>query len=109
MLLLTTTGARTGNKRVQPLLYTMDGERYVLIASNGGAPRHPAWFLNLRAHPLAEVQVGGRVVRVRAREAKQEERERLWQQMAAVWPLYNGYQHRADRQIPVVLLEPTTN
>ena len=106
MLLLTTTGARTGEQRTQPLLYTMHGESFVLIASNGGAPRHPAWFHNLKRHPRAEVQVDGRRLVVRARQAKPQERAELWRQMTRVWPLYNGYQQRTDREIPIVLLEP---
>jgi deazaflavin-dependent oxidoreductase (nitroreductase family) len=105
ILLLTTTGRKSGEKRTMPLIFDSDDGNYVLVASKGGAPEHPAWYLNLRANPEAEVQVKGDVFKVRARDAEGEERERLWKQMNEMWPDYDRYQERTDRQIPVVVLE----
>ncbi len=106
ILLLTTTGARSGEPRSTPLLYLRDGERYVLIASKGGSPKHPAWYHNLRAKPEATLLVGGREVRCSAREAEGEERERLWRQAVDYNPGYDVYQGRAGRRIPVMVLTP---
>lgn len=105
ILLLTTTGRRSGEPRTMPLIFRPDGERYVVVASKGGAPEHPSWFLNLQEHPEAEVQVRGEQVPVRARVADGEEHDRLWRLMTEVWPDYDGYQQRTDRPIPVVVLE----
>jgi deazaflavin-dependent oxidoreductase (nitroreductase family) len=106
VLLLTTTGRKSGRPRTQPLAYTRKGHGYVVIASKGGAARHPLWYLNLRANPQVEVTVGRETHKVRAREAEGEERERLWRQMADVYPGYDRYAKRTRRRIPVVVLEP---
>ena len=105
ILLLTTTGRKSGEPRTMPLIFTYDGDDLVIVASKGGVDEHPAWYLNLRANPEAEVQVRGDVFKVRARDAEGEERERLWRQMAEAWPDYDAYQERTDRRIPVVVLE----
>jgi deazaflavin-dependent oxidoreductase (nitroreductase family) len=105
ILLLTTTGRRSGEPRTMPLIFTYDGDDLVIVASKGGVDEHPAWYLNLQSDPEAEVQVKGDVFKVRARDAEGEERERLWRQMAEVWPDYDAYQQRTDRRIPVVVLE----
>ncbi len=104
-LLLTTTGRRTGEKRTAPLIYGEDGGRYLVVASKGGAPQHPAWYLNLDANPDVELQVGAEVFPARARTAEGEERERLWPVITAIWPAYDDYQAKTDREIPVVVLE----
>jgi deazaflavin-dependent oxidoreductase (nitroreductase family) len=106
MLLLTTTGRKTGQARVHTLLFIRDGERYVVCASNFGAPAHPAWYTNLRANPDAQVQDGRTRLEVVAYDAAGEERERLWARLAEVWPFFNSYQHGNPRQIPVVVLAP---
>jgi deazaflavin-dependent oxidoreductase (nitroreductase family) len=105
-LMLTTTGARTGRRRETSLLYGRDGDRYILVASKGGSPRHPAWFLNLRAHPDAEVMVGQKRFRVRASVAAGAERTRLWRLMVGEYRGYETYQARTSREIPVVILTP---
>jgi deazaflavin-dependent oxidoreductase (nitroreductase family) len=104
-LLLTTTGRKSGESRTHPLIYAPDDGRYVIVASKGGAPQHPAWYLNLRHEPEVEVQVRGDVFTARARDAEGEERERLWETMLGEWPDYAEYQKKTDRQIPVVVLE----
>jgi deazaflavin-dependent oxidoreductase (nitroreductase family) len=106
VLLLTTTGRRSGRPRTSPLMYIPHGEACVVIASNAGEPRHPAWWLNLRTDPRAIVQQGGRVVVATAREAQDEERARLWAQLIRQEPSYEVYRQRTSRQIPVVVLEP---
>jgi deazaflavin-dependent oxidoreductase (nitroreductase family) len=106
VLLLTTTGRKTGKPRTQPLTYARTGDGYVIIASKGGADRHPLWLLNLRAHPLAQVTVGRETQSVRAREVKGEERERLWRRLADVYSGYDRYARKTTRRIPVVVLEP---
>lgn len=106
MLLLDHVGARSGVRRTSPLVYTRDGEDYVLVASKGGFPRHPAWFHNLRAHPDTTIQVGRRVLAVRAHVASDEERERLWPLCLATYGGFAGYQARAGRTIPLVVLAP---
>jgi deazaflavin-dependent oxidoreductase (nitroreductase family) len=108
ILLLTTTGRRTGEKRTTPLIYAKDGDRYVIVASQGGAPRHPHWYANLSQDPNVEVQVLDEVFRARARTAEGEERERLWRLANEVWPHYDSYQRRTERRIPVVVLERAT-
>jgi deazaflavin-dependent oxidoreductase (nitroreductase family) len=105
VLLLTATGRKTGKRRTMPLLYGRDGDNFVVIASKGGDPKHPAWYLNLQGQE-AEIQVGRDRKRVRARDAEGEERERLWAQMVGVYPDYAEYQKKTTRQIPVVVLEP---
>jgi deazaflavin-dependent oxidoreductase (nitroreductase family) len=106
ILLLTTTGRRSGRKRTTPLLYLADGDALVLVASDGGAPTHPAWFLNLEANPDVEVQVRREHQTMCAQRASAEERERLWPRLVAMYAPYESYQRRARREIPVVVLEP---
>jgi deazaflavin-dependent oxidoreductase (nitroreductase family) len=106
VLLLVTTGRKSGRRRTTPLLYLEDGDRYVIVASNGGAAKHPVWWLNLRANPEATVEVGGRKAHVRATEARGGEKARLWEGLVRMYPSYEDYQRRTDREIPVVLLEP---
>lgn len=105
-LLLEHTGARSGRRRVTPLVYLTEGDGYAVIASKGGHPRHPAWLHNLRAQPDVTVQVGSRRIDVRAREAEGEERERLWARAVEAYGPYADYQARTERRIPVVVLEP---
>ena len=105
-LLLTTTGRRSGKPIVMPLIYGETGGNYVVVASKGGAPKHPGWYLNLAAHKDVEVQILARRFRATARTASGAERAALWKQMAAIYPPYNDYQARTDREIPVVVLEP---
>ncbi len=106
VLLLHTIGRKTGRLRITPLCYVRDGERLVLIGSNGGAARDPAWLHNLRARPRALIQLGADRIEVRARDAEPDERERLWQRAVAMYPGYAEYQRRTDRRIPLVVLEP---
>ena len=105
VLLLTTTGRRTGAKTTTPLIYTLDGDDPVVVASKGGAPEHPGWYRNLVKTPEVEVQIEGEKFRARARTTEGEERERLWRQMNEMWSHYAEYQERTDREIPVVVLE----
>ena len=104
--ILFTVGRTSGEERAHPLIFGRDGDNVVLVASKGGAPEHPGWYRNLRASPEAEVQVLGDRWPVRARDAEGEERERLWRLMNELWPHYDEYQARTERQIPVVVLEP---
>ncbi|MEJ7842438.1 MAG: nitroreductase family deazaflavin-dependent oxidoreductase [Rubrobacter sp.] len=106
VLLLVTTGRKSGLQRTTPLLYLDDGDRHVIVASNGGAAKHPVWWLNLRANPEATVEIGGRKTRVRATEAQGEERARLWRRLVLMYGPYESYQKKTDREIPVILLEP---
>jgi deazaflavin-dependent oxidoreductase (nitroreductase family) len=105
-LLLTVIGRRTGTPRRTALIYGEDGDRYVVVASKGGAREHPQWYRNLQANPEVEVQVGPRVLKAVARTADPDEKARLWPLMARIWPDYEAYQQRTDRDIPVVVLEP---
>lgn len=105
-LLLHHVGRKSGQSRVNPLLYIRDGENLVIVASKGGAPKHPAWWLNLQANPETTVELPGEKRRVRARQANPEERARIWPRLTEVWPDYDAYQARTDREIPVVILEP---
>ena len=105
-LLLTTRGRKSGKLRRTALIYGKDGEeRYLLVASKGGAPEHPSWYLNLAEHPEVEVQVGADKFAARARTADAQEKPRLWQVMASIWPDYDGYQKKTGRDIPVVIVE----
>ncbi len=104
-LLLTTTGRKSGEPRSLALIYGESGDDYVIVASKGGAPEHPAWYLNLEAEPEVEVQVMDDVFKARARTATGEERERLWDVMTGEWPAYDEYQTKTDREIPIVVLE----
>ena len=105
ILLLTTTGRKSGEERTMPLIFGEDGDSQVLVASRGGAPQHPAWYLNLEANPEVGVQVKADKFRARARIAEGEERERLWKAMNEIWPHYDEYQTKTTRQIPVVVLD----
>ncbi|WP_433125886.1 nitroreductase family deazaflavin-dependent oxidoreductase [Micromonospora sp. CA-240977] len=107
-LLLTTRGRRTGTLRRTALMYGRDGDNHLLVASNGGASKHPAWYLNLSADPTVEVQVGAQRFSGRARTATGEERDRLWPIMTKVFPTYARYQQGTDREIPVVVIERTS-
>ena len=104
LLLLTTTGAKSGRQHTTPLAYTRDGDHYIILASKGGAPTNPAWHHNLVAHPEVTVEVGGETFRSRASVAEGAERERLFNQMAAKMPGFADYQRNTPRQIPVILL-----
>jgi deazaflavin-dependent oxidoreductase (nitroreductase family) len=104
-LVLATTGRRSGKPRRTGLIYGREGEDFVVIASKGGAPEHPAWYTNLQAEPRAAVQVGGERHDVRARTADVDEKARLWPRMARIWPQYDEYMRKTDRDIPVVILE----
>ena len=106
-LLLTATGRRTGRKLTSPLIFARDGDDYLIVASMGGAPRHPNWFLNLQAKPEAEIQVKAETLPVVAHAASATEKPRLWKIVTDVWPNYDVYQSRTDRDIPVVVLSPT--
>jgi deazaflavin-dependent oxidoreductase (nitroreductase family) len=107
ILLLTTTGRVSGQSRTTPLIHRTDGDRYVVVASKGGSPEHPSWYENLRAEPHATIEVRDQTIPVTASDAEGEERARLWAAMAEVWPAYDEYQTKTDRQIPVVVLSPT--
>ncbi len=105
-LLLTSTGRKSGEARTMPLIYGKTGESHVIIASKGGMPNHPIWFLNLEAKPECDIQVASQKYKVRARVAEGEERESIWADMAKIYPPYNDYQKTAtDRVIPVVVLD----
>jgi deazaflavin-dependent oxidoreductase (nitroreductase family) len=105
ILLLTTKGRKSGELRTKPLIYEQDGDRYVIVASKGGAPTNPDWYLNLREDPNVELQVLDEVFPARARTAEGEERERLWRLVNQQWPDYDSYQAKTEREIPVVVLE----
>jgi deazaflavin-dependent oxidoreductase (nitroreductase family) len=107
ILLLFTTGRKSGEERANALIFEPDGADYLIVASKGGAPEPPAWFLNLEAEPEVEVQVRGDRFKAHARTATPEEKPRMWQKMTAAWPDYDSYQEKTDRQIPVVVLERT--
>jgi deazaflavin-dependent oxidoreductase (nitroreductase family) len=107
-LLLTTVGRRSGNAIRNVLIYGEDEGRYVIVASRGGTPQHPSWYLNLVDHPEVLVQVGPEQFRAVARPTEGAERERLWGAMTQIWPDYNEYQKKTTRTIPVVVLERTT-
>jgi deazaflavin-dependent oxidoreductase (nitroreductase family) len=105
VLLLTTTGRKTGKQTTTPLIYARDGDRYLIVASHGGAPEHPGWYRNLVKTPEVELQVQDEVFFARACTAEGEERERLWKIVNQVWPHYEEYAKRTERVIPVVVLE----
>ncbi len=104
-LILTTTGRRSGEERSTPLIYGQHGDDYLVVASKGGAPAHPGWYLNLGEHPEVTVQVKAHRFAAKARTATADERPELWELMAERWPQYNDYQQKTDREIPVVVLE----
>ena len=109
LLLLTTKGARSGEERVSPVMFHRDGDRFVIIASKGGAPDNPAWYHNLVAHPEAEIEVGSEAgietIPIRAHQAEGAERERIYAERVAIAPGFGEYQERTPRRIPVMILE----
>lgn len=105
-LLLTTTGRKSGELRTTPLIYKKVGEAYVIVASLGGNPEHPFWYLNLLSNPDCTIQVGRTVLKARARTVPDDERTRLWTEAARQYPDYDEYQSRTSRKIPVVAVEP---
>jgi len=108
VLLLTTTGRKTGRKRTTPLLYIRDGNRLVIVASNGGRAMDPSWWMNLKRNPIGMVQVKSLKETVYAQRAIGSEKERLWRLMTTAYPTYDDYQKKTDRDIPVVVLMPKT-
>lgn len=106
VVLLHNKGAKSGIERVSPLVYTRDGDRYVIIASYAGAPKHPAWYHNLQAHPRTRIEVGTETIEVVASEVTGEERDRLFNAQAEMMPVFHDYQAKTDRKIPVVVLSP---
>lgn len=104
ILLLSTVGRTSGEQRTTPLIHRVDGERWIVVASKGGAPANPSWFENLQSNPEATIEVKDEQVPVRATIAEGAERARLWSLMAEVWPAYDDYQAKTDREIPVVVL-----
>ena len=105
VLLLTTTGRSSGEQRTTPLIYQPYGDDYLIVGSKGGADRPPAWYRNLEADPSVEVQIKGDKFRARARTATLEEKPDMWGAMTSVWPDYDAYQKRTEREIPVIVLE----
>ncbi len=105
VLLLTTTGAKSGQPRLAPLVYTRDGDRFVIVASKGGSPTHPSWYLNLVANPIVTVEVGGEEFQARAVVVEGAERDRMYAQRVEKYPAFGEYQQRTARRIPVVVLE----
>ena len=104
-LLLTTTGRKSGEQRTTPLIYKKVGDKFVIIASLGGAPNHPSWYLNLEANPDCHIQYGSNHLDARARIAQGPERDAMWKEATAQFSDYNDYQSRTERRIPVVVLE----
>src|SRR5690242_15137204 len=102
VMLLTTTGRKTGKQRTTPLLYLRDGDNLATVASNGGSDRPPTWWLNLKSNPEAQIQIGRKVTRVRAEQASPDEKSRLWPLLTSMYPTYNEYQKKTTREIPVV-------
>ncbi|GAA2758797.1 nitroreductase family deazaflavin-dependent oxidoreductase [Actinopolymorpha rutila] len=106
LLLLTTTGAKSGKSHISPLMYLADGDRVLIFGSFAGGPKHPAWFHNLRANPRAKVEIGARTYEVTAEEVTGAERDELYARQVAVVPGFGEYQAKTDRTIPVVALRP---
>lgn len=104
--LSTTTGRKTGEKRVSPLLYLRDGDRVIVVASRGGSDKHPLWYLNLKADPNVQVQIKNEVLDLTARDATDDERAQYWPKLVAMYPNYDDYQSWTERKIPVVICEP---
>jgi deazaflavin-dependent oxidoreductase (nitroreductase family) len=105
-LLLPTTGRKSHTAQTTPLIYGKDGDGFAIVASKGGAPDHPAWFLNLRDHPTVQFQVGGKKYRGHARIVTGGDHHRLYAMMTKIYPPYRDYQEKTAREIPVVVLEP---
>ena len=106
VLLLTTTGRKTGKQRTLPLIYIMDGSAYVITASAGGADKNPSWFFNIRSNPQATIQVKDAHIKVKAEVAGQEKKSELWARLVEVAPNFAGYEKRTSREIPMVILHP---
>ena len=104
LLLLTTIGARSGERRTTPMMYISDGEHLLVVASNAGAPRHPDWYRNLAAHPHVTVETGAETFDALARETEGEERQRLWTRIVELYPFFAEHQAKVTRQIPVIVL-----
>jgi deazaflavin-dependent oxidoreductase (nitroreductase family) len=104
--LLTTTGRKSGQPRVCPLLYVRDGDKVIVPASRGGSDKHPMWYLNLNANPKVQVQIKKEVLHLTAREANDEERARYWPRLVEIYPTIDDYQSWTDRVIPLVVCEP---
>jgi deazaflavin-dependent oxidoreductase (nitroreductase family) len=107
VLLLTTTGRKSRKRRTTPLLYLEERDRYVVVASVGGAPTHPAWYLNVRRDPAATIRIGRHDLAVTAEAASPEERARLWPKVTQIYPGYDAYQAKTSREIPIVILAPS--
>jgi deazaflavin-dependent oxidoreductase (nitroreductase family) len=105
-LLLTTVGRKSGKHRTTPLIYSFQDGGYCIIASKGGAPDHPSWYLNIQDEPMVQIQVSTREMKAKAEEVQGEKRKRLWEAMVEVWPDYENYQKKTERKIPVILLLP---
>jgi deazaflavin-dependent oxidoreductase (nitroreductase family) len=105
-LLLITTGRKSGQPRTTPLVVIPDGERFLFVASNGGAPRHPDWYFNLTANPEVVIQRGAQRLALRARTATPAERAELWPAVIAVYAGYDNYQKKTEREIPLVICDP---
>ncbi len=108
VLLLTTTGRKSGQPRTAPLLYLQEGERYYIVASKGGMSHDPLWFKNLKANPNVEVEVGREKLAMTARQANEAEKAAVWPKLVAMYKDYDDYQARTERVIPVVILTPST-
>jgi deazaflavin-dependent oxidoreductase (nitroreductase family) len=105
MIIITHKGAKSGNSYTSPLVYSKDGDRYVIIASKAGAPKNPSWYHNLVAHPEVTVEIGTEKFKAKASEAKGAERDRLFAEQAKMMPQFNEYQKKTERKIPVLVLE----
>ncbi len=108
LLLLTTTGSKTGKQRTTPLIFVENGDSTAVIASNAGNPKDPAWWGNLKKNPTCEVQIGGRKQVMRARPATSEEYPTLWEKLVSVYPTYETYKQRTQRHLPIVVLSPAS-
>ena len=106
VLLLTTTGRKSGKKRTTPLLYLEEGGLYFVVGSSGGSPKHPAWYLNLTANPASTLQIQDQTVSATAETVVDNEKKRLWNRFNEIYPAYNTYQKKTERDIPVVKLTP---
>jgi deazaflavin-dependent oxidoreductase (nitroreductase family) len=105
--LLTTTGRKTGEPRVSPLLYLRDGDRVILVASQGGAANNPMWYLNLKANPKVTIQIKDEVLNLTARDATEAEKAEYWPKLVAMYSSFDDYQSWTDRVIPVVICDPS--
>lgn len=104
--LLTTTGRKSGEPRVSPLLYLREEDRVILVASKGGSDKHPQWYLNLKANPKVSVQIKDEVLQLQARDATEAERAEYWPKLNAMYPAFDDYRSWTDRVIPVVICDP---